>query len=508
MTKLKELLNYYELETILKSNIKEVKILSDNISFLEKCAVKDYKNKSDKIYLLKNKKWDDYRVFDSSLCFLSLINLAIMENNDEDDKELTNKLRKFSLGEFPHLYEIPSAYLIGIYSSKVKRLLKGLEFSDELFIARPFVKYLNDDGIKNFRKLYGNLPKSPYAINFLNITDDVEFLERLPKCEDNENEVFYTTYPLEKLKLLREENFEDDYFFKPFIGEYLYEKYENELIKFNKENKEFLEKFNFQYLPIDLGRMLRVLNFCKKNEELCMKFGSFKSESFLNFFNIFFAVSDDEDKLLKILQKSAEKGYEINRVFEGFKNSYRNAYLYDIILMLNAKASSKKIAALADYAATSGLKDDTLKELLKGKYTTEDIIDREAEIEKRNDEEVFKETFGIKVSEFFARKIGRTEVREEDREKIDFLIENGYKLSTIYVDLSSIDNICYLVEHGYKPNPFSLSSVKQFFDKEDLDNIIKYDISTSEINDYTVFHVKEQIKESIKKKEREKRGLE
>ena len=501
MTQLKEILKYYNLDVVLSSNIKELDNLSENISFLEDWSVKDYKNKEDSMYLLKGKKWDDVRDFNISLHFLKLINLSIIENNGEDKKELAETLRKFSLMQAPYLYEIPTAYSAGIRLEKIERLLEGLEFSDELLIKRPFLKYLNDEGIKNFRKLYGSLPKSPYTINFLNITDDVEFLNRLPKREDDKNEVFYTTYPLEKLKLLREENFEEDYFFKPFIGEYLYERYEDDLIKFDRENKEFLKKFNAQYLPIDLGRMLKILNFCKKNEKLCMKFGNYISKALLNFFNIFFAINDDEDKLIQVLQKSFEKGYEIGKVFTEFGDTYRNAYVYDIILMLNTKlVSFKKISALADYAATSGLEDGTLKELLKGKYTTNDIIAKEAEIEKRNDEEVFKETFKMDVSEFFARKIGRTEIKEEDREKIDFLITNGYKLSTIYVALSSIDNICYLVENGYKPNQFSLDSIKQFFNKEDLDNIVKYNLDINTISEFTVYDIKEQIKKAIKKK--------
>ena len=240
MTNLKELLNYYQLPLILGLNREELDHLFFNSKIIEEDKMKFFIENydiEDILYLTKGKDWDKEKTyFQKVLNTLSLI--REVKASDEGVKKLVKEL---TLYPKPWSYDLVAYYVKGENIEKIERLLKGLSFHESLLNRQYFFHYMTDKGIENFRKLYGKSEFKGERIKFLNLTNDLDFIEKTPEDFRLGCEVIVKSYGIDELKALRDENFQDDYFFSDFIGTYDYKEYEDELIDLWKKTKSFLK---------------------------------------------------------------------------------------------------------------------------------------------------------------------------------------------------------------------------------------------------------------------------
>lgn len=502
---LKRLLSCYSLEDITASNEKELKNLWFNAEYFggEKLKEALRKDKENTFFLLRGREWSSIFSFGRALDRLK----DVEDYESLLDDEIKEIMKHFVLYDDPWEYWLFYDYMNSWNLDKMKKLLKGLKFNEDLLIKERFLSNISDKGIENFRKLYGSLPKSPYTVYFLNITDDVEFLKTLPKEKTGYNDKILENYTFEELKDFRDETYSDDNFFQYVYDEYLYKEYEEELLKFNRENKEFLDNFSSTFLPRDIGKTLKILRFWKKHEDILIEGAEnycYSIYGLIEFLDSYFTISDDEEKLLKVMEKIVEKSLNIQNLFRKNRDTFECAYVFDIILMLDNKVGIRKLEALCKYASHSGLDDETLKEITKTKYKNADIAKETLKVIHLNQKDVFQETFGMSTEDYRIKRNIISEVKEEDREKIDYLLNKGYSNIYVYSYLFAIDNICYLIKNGYKLEEKYWWCVKRFFTKEVLNEIIKYKIPMRWFMSSNITTIEQDLLDAIKRKKEEK----
>ena len=495
------LFKYYDVKDVLSSNKEELNNLWFNANYYEENWLKDslVKKGENFIFLLKGKKWKDSKELDRRLKILECF-----KDVKEPRENIEKIIRNFLFYDRPFEFDILKNYINSKNIEKIEKLLKGLSFSEDLLIRDNFLRSMSDKGIENFRKLYGKLPKSSYAINFLNLTDDIEFLRNLPKEKTGYNDAIFQSYTFEELKKLSKETYSEDNFFQYAYDEYLYKEYEEELLEFSRENKEFLEKFSVIYLPRDIGKALKILKFCKKHDDILtegVEKDFYRIYSLISFLNSYFTISNDEEKLVKVIEKVVEKKLNIQNLFRQNRETFKFAYVFDIILMLNNQVGVKKLEALCKYASYSGLESENLRELTKTKYKNEYISKEALKIIYFNQETVFEKTFGISTKDYRIKRKIINEVKKEDKEKVDYLLSKGYQKTYVYSYLFAIDNICYLVKNGYELEEKYFWAVKRFFTKDILDKIIEHNLPLGGFMRSTITTIEQDVEDIIKEKE-------
>ena len=505
MREFRELLDFYPLPLLLGLNREEIDHLFSNLKKVESISKSNY-NAEDVLYLAKAKKWEKEMAFEKTLNTLSLI--RSVEGKDEEVKELIR-----SLTPYPESWEINivnsyvANYAIRNFQAveKVERLLKGLKFHESLLSKEYFICYMNETGIENFRKFYGKSDFKGERIHFLNLTDDLEFIEKIPEKFTSENTVFKESYGIEELKSLRDENLDDKYYFSNLMDCYRYKEYEDELIELWQNNKEFFEKiddFRLGYEIRNLDNVLKIFRFWVSHEDLLEDLSPYDNSLFIltRFLNEYFAFQDDEEKLVKILEKILDKGYDIYKYYQEMAPNYKRAYIYDVIFRLNSKASTKRLVSLCGFAAMVGLDDERFIESLKVKPK------KDVESEKREKIEidcgrVFFEEYGIETEDYEIKRRVSMNLKKEDKEKVKFLLQRNYPKKYIYESLFSIDNIFYLVRNGYDLKYWDFPCVKRYYTKENLDDFIWNNLSISEASSLYVYEIEEGLKEMVKSKE-------
>ena len=498
----KKVLDFFGLETIMSSSKKELENLEKNLNKFNNDTIERYikEDKESLLYCFKNKEWKG----ESSLLSLnsSMMNLMKLKESRGEDDSVYELIKRCAIDERYWSSNLLICYGSNEIREKVEKLLKDLSYSDDIFITGSFVRNLNEDGIKNYRKFYGNLPKTDMGLNFLNIIDDLKFLKKLPNLNSLNAEI-RTNCTLEELKSLKERSLKEDYSFSFLLGHYNYKDYEDDLIEFEKNNKELLKKMkNFIEGNRDIKSYLKALSFFKKNENLLDKLLE-KSNLFANkqtmvFVSALFTLGKTEDAVQEILEKAIKKSFPIKDVFSFF--DYGNpslAYLGDVILRLNSSANAIKLRNLSFLASLVGLEDEKFKEALKSKVSASGVEKIYRDIPGGKQKEIFKKNFEITREEFRLKSRTGVELKKEDLEKVKYLKGKGYKLVDIYDNLKSIDNIIYLIDNGYDGARNFMGYVRPFFEKDDLDTIIKYNISLSLLSDAFIYNYKEVIEREI-----------
>ena len=499
MSEFKKVLDRFGLKTVINSSRQELETLEKNLRFADEKILEDYINTNfdDLIYLLKGVELNEEELLEDYVALLDMVNGKKGEN-----EQVYKLMKKMVLDKRVYGASIMDYYTSKSTRLKVEKLLDGLYYNDDLFLEKFFLQDLNEEGMKNYRKLYGNLPKTSLGLGFLNITDDKDFLNKLPEI-NSANQDIRTRCTLEELESFKDESLKDDYSFSFLLGHYNYKDYEDELIEFEKENKEFLKKIDAYIKSVeDIESFLKALNLLKKNEELRKKLFNKKSFSsgnlIVKFISDSFILGKTEDDVLKILKKALKKSFAIEGVYGTFDFSYFViAYLGDVILKLNSCTNPTKLKNLCFLASLVGLKDERFKEALKSKVSAFGVEKIYRKISSEKQEEIFKKNFKMASEEFFLKSLRGVDPREEDLEKIKHLEDKGYRLVDIYDNLKSIDNIIYLIDNSYDIAWNFMGYVRPFFEKDDLDTIIKYSIGLPRLGRAYIYNYKEVIKEKI-----------
>ena len=499
--KINKLFNFFGLEAIMSSSRKELENLEKNLTEFDDATIERYikEDKESLLYCFKSKEWKG----NSALLFLSssMENLMMLKQYKGEDDGVYKLMKKCAMDERYWRSSVVNYYNSNEMKKKVEKLLKGLSFNEDIFVSRSFVKNLNENGVKNYRKFYGDLPKTDMGLNFLNLTDDLNFLKKLPDLNSSNAEI-RTNCTLDELKNLRDESLKKNYSFSFLLGHYNYKDYEDDLIEFEKNNKELLKKMkNCLEGNRDIKSYLKALNFFKKNEGLLNKL--LEKYDFINkyttmFVSDLFALGKTEKTIREILEKAMEKSFYIKDVyrFSGYSNLLIG-YLGDVILRLNSYTNSTKLRRLCFLASLVGLDDERFEKALKSKVSASGVEEIYKNISAVKQEEIFEKNFKINGEEFLLKSGTGVELKEEDLEKVKYLQSKGYKLIDIYENLKSIDNIIYLINNGYDVAWNFMDYVKPFYDKEDLDDIFKYHISLPSLSEAYIYNHEEVIRKIL-----------
>lgn len=496
----KEILEYFGLEGLTNSTKEEIENFQINLRKFKDIFLSRY-SKESKDYLVfcfKSKVWEK-----ESLLEMTLSNLSKLESVENKNEKVHKLIQKCAVRDKSWKSDVFCSYLT--LKEKIEKLLDGLDFNEDLLLGGPFVSWLNEKGIENYRKYYGNLPKSSLALRLLNLTDDIDFLKRLPefgKTALYKDIIRYCT--LEDLKSLKTGSLKDDYYFSYLIGHYNYKEWEDELIHFDRKNKDFLKRFRPSYGNRNIEAYLRALKFLKEHEELLEaeviyndKMSTHQHAFIIPFISDCFILGRDEDYVLKVLKKAIKNNYCIDFVYGGMAYcDPSRAYLGDIILMLDSEANEAKLNALCILAGHLGLNHKKFKEMLKNEYSTGQVRRIYEDISISREEETFKETFGMTIEEFSVKSLTGVTPRKGEEGRIEYLKNLGFNSIDVYQNLKSIDNIIYLLNHGCEIESEYLVFVRPFFDKKDLDNIIWKAIDFSEtsiLESALLFNYKEVI---------------
>ena len=501
MKEFKKVLSTLGVKAIVNLNKSELNTLGRNLSRLRTDEINYYikSNMNNLIYLLKSMECEDENTLKKHISLLDEL-----EEFRGENEHVYNLMRRMATDKKVWYSRIINYYTSYSTKTKIEKLLDGLEYNEDLFLDVFFLQNLNEKGIENYRKLYGNLPKTSLGFGFLNITDDKNFLNKLPEVNFLNQEI-RTHCTLEELRSFRDESLKDDYFFSPLLGHYNYKDYEDDLIEFEKNNKEFLEEISDNR---DGGRniknYLKALKLLRENESLRKKLLNKKISAsnslIIKFISDSFILGRTEEEILKILEKVIEKSFAIESVYGTLEfNYFTIAYLGDVVLRLNSSANPTKLKNLCFLASLVGLEDERFKEALKGKVSAFGVEKIYRDISPEKQEEIFKKNFGMTSEEFFLKSLTGVEPREEDLEKIEYLKSKGYKLMDIYGSLKSIDNIIYLINNGYDVAWSFMDYVRPFYKKEDLNTIIKHNIDLAKLNWAYIYNYKEIIKKKVSK---------
>ena len=270
-----------------------------------------------------------------------------------------------------------------------------------------------------------------------------------------------------------------------------------------EKNKEFFKKlddYSFIFPFKNSKAALKVFRFYIKHQDSLKDLSLFNESPIylLYFLNGYFALQDDEEKLLEIIEKVFEKKYNIYSFYKNSSNNFIQGYLYDVIYRLNSRASTKKLVLLCGFAAYVGLEDERFKEALKSKPEI-DIESEKLKLKWVDINKVFFDEYGVKAEDYEIKREFTMDLKEEDKEKVEFLLQEGYPQKNIYANLFSIDNIIYLVKNGYDLEYWDFPSVKRYYTKENLDNFISYNLDISEASFLKVYEVEEGIKNMIER---------
>ena len=504
-----------------KSNLKYLEV---NIDFTEKLIKERGKLADLDVDLLSNGDFSKTSLYDfeSKQDIIRTADITFTKAN-----KYYNKIISFtSFKVYPYTTpEIVRKYLSSLKDrKKIEKLIDTIESKIVLAYPSDFIDRVNDITLENLEKLkkeVGYEPKNVLSLLLLGATNDLEILEKIDQLEVLRDSEQYSSNYL-TLSFVSELTLEEvkninllflEYKTPELAKYYNIDEVSKDLIEFVfKENPDIfketdLKMYRSMYAPAIFESASLII---RKTEyvvdEVFKSIGQlpvyYSTEYLFKLFYSLYCLGFNEEEVLYIAIEDLKKNLFLGEKIISPEAFYLNARF---ILEGIPNMSKGKFRKLVELYAIEG-QSKTLKEFKKVKYKEKDICDivqeKKEEVVTGDEIHTFNDYINLKVLDFdpnFEEKrlkfrFGFT-LKEGDREKIDYVLENSdLKEYDIYDRISCLNNYYYLVKNGYNLNRENSVYILRGYEKETLDLIIAGKVDIEELLNYDLFTRKDYLK--------------